>query len=328
MQQLSPEEVREFIIATLRVSGASYREVDQDLLLAEVTVEIPPQFFSPARLEKHTLNLVFTPEAKAAYPGSELVVPGSYRLSWFIEGLKKRGKFTLQHFPWRGRPEELQAEIEAYTEKQSNNMEANKKRTALSLSPEIDWSAPEVRMRPYLLANFTLSYRTDELWEELLSLGLDMVSGEITPDFLALLGTAEPVAGVPAGEIQTAKYRMEEAFTIFQETVRRWALAREGRWIEEARKRYEEELYCLYQYYHDDRRETADFEHRARELYEQFRPRVLVQLVNLGLLYLPEVTYPSVSPPGHKQAVFSYLPLLKKVISPSSPPGTGSKAPK
>jgi hypothetical protein len=309
MPKLSPEEVRAFIIATLQVSGASYREVDQDLLLAKVMVEIPPQFFNPARLEKQTLNLVFTPEAGAAYPGSELVVPGSFRFSWFLTGLKKRGNFTLQHFPWRCQPEELRAEIEAF-------------------APGIDWSAPKVRMRPYLLANFTLSYRTDELWEELLSLGFDMVSGEITPDFLALLSSAEAVAGIPAGEIQTPQYTIEAAFSLFQEAAQRWALGKEGRWIEEARKRYEEELYCLYQYYHDDRRETGDFELRARELYEQFRPRVLVQLVNLGLLYLPEVSYPAVKPAEQKQAALTYLPLLKKLIYPSAPLGTGAKAPK
>ncbi|NLW56188.1 MAG: hypothetical protein GX050_06170 [Firmicutes bacterium] len=324
MQKLSPEEVREFIIETLQVSGASYREVGQDLLLAEVTVEIPPQFFNPARLEKHTLNLVFTPEAGAAYPGSELVVPGSYRLSWFLEGLRKRGNFTLQHFLWRRRPEELQAEIEELQTKGA----PKKERTAVGPTPKIDWSAPEVRMRPYLLANFTLSYRTDELWEELLSLGLDMVSGEITPKFLPLLSAAEAVAGIPAGEIQTPQYSMEEAFTLFQEAVQRWALSKEGRWIEEARQRYEEELYCLYQYYHDDRREKVDFEHRARELYDQFRPRVLVQLVNLGLIYLPEVSYPVVTPTGRKQVALYYLPLLKKIIYPSSTRGTGSKSPK
>lgn len=307
MPQLTPEEVKEFIIDTLRVSGASYREINQDLLLAEVTVEIPPLFFNPARLEKHTLNLVFTPEAGAAYPGSELLVPGSYRLSWFLEGLKERGNFTLQHFPWQRTPEELQTEIDPLLTEGTREDKL----------PEIDWSAPVVRMRPYLLANYTLSYRTDELWEELISLGLDMVSGEITSDFLELLTGATAVAGTPAVEIRTQQYTMEEAFTLFREEVERWAQAKDACWIEEAQKRYEEELYCLYQYYHDDRRETEDFEYRARELYEQFRPRVLVRLVNLGLLYLPEVSYPSVSPADQKQPVLCYLPLLKKVVTPT-----------
>ena len=68
MATLSPEEVKAFIIETLRVSGASYRQVDDALLMAEVTVEIPPMFFEPARLEKQTLNLVFTPEEAQTTP--------------------------------------------------------------------------------------------------------------------------------------------------------------------------------------------------------------------------------------------------------------------
>lgn len=199
MAALSPEEVKAFIIETLEVSGASYRLVDEALLMAEVTVEIPPMFFAPARLEKQTLNLVFTPEDSANYPGAELVIPGSYRLNWFLDGLKERGNYTLQHFPYERTPAETEAALGVLCSE---------------LKPLFPLPTPKLQARPFLLVHYTLSYQTDELHEELVSLGLDMVNGAITPDFLHLLTEAEARPGAAGTAVETPGYSLEEAFTL------------------------------------------------------------------------------------------------------------------
>ncbi|HHW12090.1 MAG TPA: hypothetical protein GXX33_03710 [Firmicutes bacterium] len=302
----SPEEIKDFIIETLRVSGASYRQVDDDLLIAEVTVEIPPMFFTPARLEKQTLNLVFTPESSANYPGSELVIPGSFRLSWFIDGLKERGNYTLHSFKYERTPAETEAALG-------------------QLCPELKrlfpLPAPTVQARPYLLAHYTLSYQTDELHEELVSLGLDMTSGTITPDFLRFLNEAEAVPGVPATAVEKPGCSLEEAFPLLHRYLEKLVATKDRRWVDDARTRYEEELACLYQYYQEDRRDFADFQNRALDLYDKFRPRVLVRLVNVGLLYLPELVYTLPATGRKRKTVLRYLPLLAKVE------GAGSSAP-
>ena len=306
MASLTPEEVKAFIIETLKVSGAGYRQVDEDLLLAEVTVEIPPMFFDPPRLEKQTLNLVFNPAASASYPGAELVIPGSYRLNWFIDGLQERGNYTLQRFKYNGTAAEAEAALG---------------RLRPELKKVFPLPAPGEKARPFLLANYTLSYQTDELYEELVSLGLDMVSGTVTPDFLRALGEADAYPGAPEAGVETPGYSLEEAFTLLHQHLNQVVQAREPRWIEEARTRYEEELTCLYQYYQEDQRDFADFHSRALDLYDKFRPRVLVRLVNVGLLYLPELVYTLPETGRKRKAVLRYLPLLGKVE------GAGSSAP-
>lgn len=85
----SPVDIRGFVLEALKISGADFREVGEDLILAEVTVEIPPLFFDPPRLEKQTLNLVFDAEAAGRYPGAELVARNTPRLAWFVDGIKK-----------------------------------------------------------------------------------------------------------------------------------------------------------------------------------------------------------------------------------------------
>ena len=294
---LTAEEVKPFVLETLRVSGAAYREVDADLLLAEVTVEIPPIFFDPPRLEKQTLNLVFTPEAGATYPGAELVIPGSYRLNWFIDGLKERGNYTLQRFKYDLSPEETTAALG-------------------NLCPELikrgPLPAPTKKARPYLLVNYTLSYQTDELREELVSLGLNMVSGEIIPDFLHFLVDQDALPGAAETEVETG-YQLDEAFNLLHTALEQLVQDRDPAWINDARARYEEELSCLYQYYQEDQRDFADFQSRALDLYDKFRPRVLVRVVNVGLLYLPVLVFKLPEAGDNKNTLLRYLPFLDKV---------------
>jgi len=298
MATLTPEEMKSFIIETLEVSGASYRQVDKDLLLAEVTVEIPPLFFDPPRLEKQTLNLVFDPAAGVSYPGAELVIPGSYRLNWFIDGLRTRGNYTLQHFNYTPTPAEAEAAIG---------------RIRPELRKAFPLPTPEEKARPFLLVNYVLSYQTDELFEELASLGVDMVSGAVTPDFLRALGEAEAAPGPPGTEVEVPNYALEEAFTLLRQYLNQVVQTREPRWIEEARARYEEELTCLYQYYQEDRRDFGDFQSRARDLYDKFRPRVLVRLVNVGLLYLPVLVYSLPAGESGAKTLLRYHPLFDQV---------------
>jgi hypothetical protein len=298
MANYSAADIRSFVLETLRVSGAAYREVDPDLLLAEVTVEIPPIFFDPPRLEKQTLNLVFTPEAGATYPGAELVIPGSYRLNWFIDGLKERGNYTLQSFKYDLSPEET--------------------RVALAkLCPELEKAgplpAPTKKTRPYLLVNYTLSYQTDELREELVSLGLDMVNGKISPDFIHFLADRDPLPAVAGTEVETPSYQLDEAFALLQTALEAFVLSRDPAWVDDARTRYEEELSCLYQYYQEDRRDLADFQNRALDLYDKFRPRVVVRVVNVGLLYLPVLVYKLPEDKDNKNTLLHYLPFLNQV---------------
>jgi hypothetical protein len=298
MPEVSPQAIKEFVIEILKVSGSSYREVDEHLLMAEVMVTIPPLFFEPARLEKQTLNLVFDPEVASNYPGAELIVQRSYRLNWFIEGMKERGNYTLQSFPYDLEPIKAQQEI---------------KKLLPPSKQEFRFHQPVLRIHPHLLVNYQLSYQTDQLWEELISLGMDMVTGEIFPDFLSFLMKTRPTLKIPAQGIEEQKFTLETAFTRLNKYIQSIVNKKDPAWINEARSSYEEELFCLYQYYQEDKRDPQDFKSRAEELYEKFRPRVLVHLLNVGLLYLPEVIYSLRSPAGKKLPNLRYRPLLKAV---------------
>lgn len=273
----TPQEIRSFVLDTLRVSGYPYREIDEHLLMTEVIVEIPPLFFDPARLEKQTLNLVFEPEWARKYPGAELVTKGSYRLGWFIEGLKERGAVTLQSYAYDLIPARTQREILKLLQIKEANFYFHQ---------------PCLKIHPHLLVNYRLSYRTDEIEEEIVSLGIDMVTGEITEDFLSTLPGSKLTPKIPKEKIEKQSFPLEEAFSRLSRRLSELVKEKDPSWIEESRKRYEEELCYLYAYYQDEEKvDTPEFRARADEMYQKYRPQVFVHPINVGLLYLPEVLY-------------------------------------
>lgn len=282
-------DIRRFVLDALEVSEAVFRKIDEHLILAEVTVEIPPLFFDPPRLEKQTLNLVFDPEAAGRYPGAELVTKNSRRLQWFIDGLKKRGRLTLQNLSY-------------------DPAAAEEKIRALQPDPP----AGQIReiIRPYLAVNYVVARYADQLWEELVSLGIDMSSGEIHQGFFALLQKVEMKPGVPDGEIARQVIPLEKASALLKEFLEKKIAASDRSWYENARRYYEEELFCLYRYYHEKAAAISlnpEFTRKAEELYEQFRPRVEVRPVNFGLFYLPEFLYTT------KKGDFCFHPLFGQV---------------
>jgi len=296
---LTPKKIRSFVLDTLKVSNAPYREIDEHLLMAEVIVEIPPIFFDPARLEKQTLNLIFEPEWAGKYPGAELVTEGSYRLNWFVEGLKERGFSTLQSFPYELIPARAQREIlRLLSEKKEGFF----------------FHQPFYRIHPHLLVNYRLTYQTDDLQEELISLGLDMVTGEVLKDLLPTLSSVKLTPRVPKEKMEKPSFSLEEAFHRLHRHTEEEIMKKDPSWIEESRTRYEEELRYLFDYYQDGNQlDSPEFRSRAEELYRKYRPQVFVRLINVGLLYLPEILYTLHAKTSAAPPPLRYRPALKRV---------------
>ena len=149
---------------------------------------------------------------------------------------------------------------------------------------------------------------------------MDMTSGAITPDFLSFLSAAETVPGITDTAVETPAVHWKKLLPSSTAIWRNWWRLKDRHWVDDARTRYEEELACLYRYYQEDQRDFADFHSRALDLYDKFRPRVLVRLVNVGLLYLPELVYTL-----PKQTAKRSRPTLPTVVGKVE--GAGSSAP-
>ena len=107
-----------------------------------------------------------------------MATKNSPRLQWFIAGLKKRGRLTLQT---------LVSDPAAAGEK------------IRAQCPELPAGQPHSEIfRPWLLVNYMVARYADQLWEEPVSLGIDMSSGDFE---FRPVKKAGMKPGVPAGQI-------------------------------------------------------------------------------------------------------------------------------
>lgn len=293
-----PTVIRSFIERSLKMADAQYRQVDEDLLVTQVIVEHPPLFFGPPRQEKVVLNLVFRPEAVTQYPGVELVTPGSFRLDWFIDGVRRRGRLTQQSVHWEMNLRRWQREIQPLLPADL---------------PYFFFHHPSLSYRPFLLANVAVSYRTDERTDELYSFGLDLVNGEIRPQLQEALQDKTVSVRLPATGLQKEAIPPAEAIAVCKRYVISKAQEKDPSWSIDAQQRFEVELECLERFFLGEN-EQADFDRRTREIYLKFKPRIVLSWINLALIYLPEIRYTLQSLDGQELPDVVYYPVDAKLI--------------
>jgi hypothetical protein len=293
-----PAEIHDYVVKVLHVANAGYRQVDENLLAAQVTVEHPPLFFGPPRMENILLNLVFQPELVGRYPGAELVVPGSYRLDWFIDGMRRRGRLTLQCVHCEMNLHRWQREIQALLPKDF---------------PYFFFHHPSLTYRPFLIANIAITFRTDERYDELYSIGLDLTSGEVLPNLLEALKDHRLSSRLPTSGLEKEGIKPAEAVAACRQQVEAYVRQRDLDWANQAKRRFEEELNCLRRFYLGEE-SSSDYTKRADELYNKFRPRIILSWVNLALVYLPRIGYTLQSLSGKPLPNLVYYPVGKRLI--------------
>lgn len=298
------KEIRSFVLRTLKAFGAPVQELSEELVLAQVTVEHPPFIFGPPRLETLNLNLVFTPEDLKKYPGAELMIPGSFRLNWMIDGIRQRGSITLGAVHYETNLRRWQREIQSLLPKDF---------------PYFFFHKPSLVYRPFMLANFIISNQTDERYDYPYSIAIDLITGEPWPELSQHLEGHSVTERLPTTGLLDEAISIIDAVAACKDQAEEVAKAHDRQWAAEAKARFYEELDFLQRYYAED--DTNDgFINRANELYAKFRPRTVIRFVNLAILYLPEVKYTLQSlhgkalPTAVYHPVGSQLRLVEEII--------------
>lgn len=296
----TPAVIFQFLIDSLKVAESPHNIINGELIMAQCQVQVPRTFFRPAHTEITNLQMVCRPELLSKYPGSELVTQGSYRLQWFIDGIKERGQIVKGTCPYDPDPRKIQREI----------------KTLLAEPPQFFFEQPLVSYQPYLLVNFKVGLETDEKFEELYSLGINLVTGEINHHLLpTLLG--KKITQEKPRKLEKKRISYREGFEALLNHLRWMLKNHDRRWLDSAKTRWEEEIGYLESYYHD-REETGDqasFYRRVAETYRKFQPAIRIEIGNIALLFLPFVIYTVEPFPGQRTPTLTlfYDPLLRKI---------------
>lgn len=299
---MSDQNVFNFIVNSLKVAGAPYNIINNELIMAQCQVNVPRTFFTPGRVETQSFQIVCHPDLLQKYPGSELVTQGSYRLQWFVDGIKQRGLLFKGAMPYELDYRKVEREI-------NQLLPADR--------PPFFYRQPILTYQPNLLANFKVSLETDEKYEKLYSLNINLITGEITSDLLDSLAGKKLTTQFPKKNMEKKKIPYSEAFEALQNHLQ-WILKNlDPKWIEAAKSRWEEEVTYLEEYYREEqeKRDDAGFYRQVAEIYRKFRPVIRIEIVNVALLYLPVVIYTLEAWGNSKELPpISYDPVKQKVL--------------
>ena len=300
---MSTEATFNFIINSLKVAGAPYNIINNELIMAQCQVEVPRTFFTPARIDTMNLQIICQPELLAKYPGSELVSKGSYRLQWFVEGIKKRGLVFKGYFPYELDSRKIEREINSFLTEQR---------------PSFFYKHPFLLYQPHLLVNFKVSLETDEKFDELHSLSINLVNGEISSNLLLEIQDQKYSTHIPPKKhLEERKIPYSEGFEALYNHLKWIVQNRDSAWIKNAQERWEEEVRYLEDYYqgeNDGNLDDQGFYRQVAEIYRKYRPVIKIFIVNVGLLLLPTIVY-TIEPWGSGQELtpIIYHPIQKKI---------------
>lgn len=297
----TPAVIFQFITDSLKVAQSPYNIINNELIMAQCQVQVPQSFFRAAHTEITNLQMVCQPEFLSKYPGSELVTKGSYRLQWFIDGIRERGLISMGTYHYDLDPRRIQREIKALLEQ----------------PPQFFFEQPLLSYQPHLLVNFKVALETDEKFEELYSLSINLASGEINHHLLAELA-GKKISREKPKKLEKRNISYRDGFEALWNHLRWMLKNHDRRWLEDAKGRWEEEVSYLESYFHDREAEAGDessFYRRVAETYRKFQPIIRVEICNAGLLFLPFIIYKIEPYAGCQTPSLSllYEPLFRKI---------------
>lgn len=273
------DPIFDFIVNAFKIAGAPHSVINGELIMAQCQVNVPRTFFTPARVETQSLQLVCQHDLLAKYPGSELVTKGSYRLQWLVDGIRKRGTIFKGAFPYDLDHRKIEREI---------NQRLPPER------PAFFYRQPLLKYQPHLLVNFKVSLETDEKYEILHTLSINLVDGEISANLLDGLAEKKLTLQLPKKYLEKKNIPYSEGFQALFQHLQWLLINRDPAWIQAAKSRCEDEVSDLEAYYQEEATsldEKQRFYRQVADIYRKFRPVIRVEIINVAILYLPIIIY-------------------------------------
>lgn len=164
-------------------------------------------------------------------------------------------------------------------------------------------AAPRQRMtllpaayEPWLGVNFKIEFCCDMKREELRSLGISLLTGQIDTSFSSRLQPLTMVPRVPENvHIEPTRLTLAEGRDALERMIRAEVEAYDHTWAEEANERLQDELLLIDAYYTDLLRDPDEerkklvqeqYESRRGEIRWQYEPRIVVSAINCGIFHL------------------------------------------
>lgn len=156
-----------------------------------------------------------------------------------------------------------------------------------------------VPLAPWLGINYRVEFICDQKRDWIISLGVNLVSGQVKSGFFEQVRTLPLTPKLPDYRFTIQPiFPLKSAMSIAERYVHDLLEKEDKQWAEKARDRMDHEIALVESFYQDavaketpDNQELLATEHnrRVQELKWQYEPRINVKLINAGMFHLESV---------------------------------------
>ncbi|SDB83117.1 YqhG family protein [Shouchella lonarensis] len=147
-------------------------------------------------------------------------------------------------------------------------------------------------LHPWLCLNAQISFQCDRKKDILLSLGLNLVHGQIVPDFYDKAMSKTLTPKIPDYCFTLSPLiRVESGINRIKQMIRTFAENEPNDWAVAAKKRWDDDLDLLESFYRDYDEKPESYLAEKEALKEQYEPNIRVSFINGGLLYLKQQVF-------------------------------------
>ncbi|OIJ11309.1 hypothetical protein BKP37_15985 [Anaerobacillus alkalilacustris] len=142
-------------------------------------------------------------------------------------------------------------------------------------------------LHPWLCINTKISYQCDRKKDMIISLGLNLITGEIIQEFHDMLLSKTVTPKIPDFCFTLSPLITPKSGLLRLENVIRSLIAEDDhQWAEDAYNRWQKDLKLLETFYEEIEEKPESYHLEIEALKDQYEPKINVHIINGGLFYL------------------------------------------
>ena len=142
-------------------------------------------------------------------------------------------------------------------------------------------------LQPWLNINVKISYQCDRKKDVIMSLGLNLINGQVVPEFFEKLSERNLTPKIPDYCFKLSPLVTPRSGLLrLEKIIRTYVEEQDDKWAIDARKRWDEDLHLLNHFYEEHEEKPESYHIEKEALKSQYEPKIIVHVINGGMFYL------------------------------------------
>ncbi len=153
----------------------------------------------------------------------------------------------------------------------------------------MNFQGGQTPLHPWLGLNLKVSYQCDRKKDHILSIGLNLINGQLRETFHDTLLSKELTPKIPDFSFTlTPIIKPKSGITRIKNYILEQVSRESDEWAIEARERWNQDLKLLDHFYEDLEEKPESYFLEKEALREQYEPKIHIEIINGGLFYLQQ----------------------------------------